>query len=181
MKSFSPRHARGENTLTQPPGAAFTSDRRHWWKQPKRRQRRMKRGCFEEAARLADTKYPGIVMPRRCWGIYCAAVSSFAALRMRCAPCRQRGGTCPLFNLKTAPDRFRSGALITRYHPASAANRGPWGPLTGPAVPPYCGFRRKTPGPVYRRLPHRLTPAAGSLEAGRLGFLPFKVANASIL
>ena len=110
-------------------------------------------------------------------GIYCAAVSSFAALRMRCAPCGQRGGTCPLFNLKTAPDRFRSGALITRYHPASAANRGPWGPLTGPAVPPYCGFRRKTPGPVYRRLPHRLTPAAGSLWAGYPGFLPIKVAN----
>ena len=38
----------------------------NWWKQPKRRLRRMKRGCFEEAARLADMKCPGIVTPRRC-------------------------------------------------------------------------------------------------------------------
>jgi len=34
-------------------------------KQAKRRQRRMKRACFEEAARLAATKRPGIVMPQR--------------------------------------------------------------------------------------------------------------------
>ena len=37
----------------------------NWWKQPKRRLWRMKRGCFEEAARLADMKCPGIVTPRR--------------------------------------------------------------------------------------------------------------------
>ena len=34
-------------------------------KAPKRRLWRMKRGAFEEAARLADTKWPGIAMPRR--------------------------------------------------------------------------------------------------------------------
>ena len=37
-----------------------------WGKQAKRRQRRMKRACFEEAARLAAPKGPGIAMPRRC-------------------------------------------------------------------------------------------------------------------
>ena len=37
-------------------------------KQPKRRQRRKKRGCFEEAARLAGAKHPEIAMPRRCSG-----------------------------------------------------------------------------------------------------------------
>ena len=37
-----------------------------WGKQAKRRQWRMKRACFEEAARLAAPKGPGIAMPRRC-------------------------------------------------------------------------------------------------------------------
>jgi hypothetical protein len=31
-----------------------------WGKQPKRRQWRMKRGCFEEVSRLAALKGPGI-------------------------------------------------------------------------------------------------------------------------
>ena len=35
-------------------------------KAAKRRQRRKKRAGFEEAARLADPKGPGIAMPRRC-------------------------------------------------------------------------------------------------------------------
>ena len=49
-----PRHVRGRTHFA-----------RSVWKQPKRRQRRMKRGCFEEAARLAARIAPGIVSPRR--------------------------------------------------------------------------------------------------------------------
>jgi len=39
-------------------------------KQAKRRRWRIKRACFEEAARLAATKWPGIEMPRRCSGAH---------------------------------------------------------------------------------------------------------------
>ena len=58
--------------LFQPPiffffGVSKKKKMRRWrWKQPKRRLWRMKRGCFEEAARLAGTKCAGLVLPRRC-------------------------------------------------------------------------------------------------------------------
>ena len=50
--------------------------------------------------------------------------------------------------MKNAPEPSGPGAWKTRYHPASAADTRPSQPVTGPAVPPYSRFRRKTPGPV---------------------------------
>ena len=71
LKSFSPRHARGENSDIPAAVGSFTSVSTlvvgvFKGKAAKRCQRQIKRAVFEAAARLAGTKCPGIVMPQRC-------------------------------------------------------------------------------------------------------------------
>lgn len=72
------------------------------------------------------------------------------------------------------PPANRPGAWITRYHPVQPP-QGPSRPVTGPAVPPYCGSGGRLREQLSTGLPHRLAASAGSLEAGVPVFLPIQV------
>ena len=69
------------------------------------RQRRTKKFQSFSAGRVpaentltcAPWAHTPVTQRHWCGGIYCAAVSGFAALRMRRAPCGQRGERSPLF------------------------------------------------------------------------------------
>lgn len=79
----------------------------------------------------------------------------------------------PIFLLKKTPPARRPGAWITRYHPVQPP-RGPSQPVTGPSVPPYCMFRRETPGAVIHGSPppaHSVRRLSGGGRS-RLSSLP---------
>ena len=94
------RRAKGGFLLYRARHVFFCQDKRKWGKAAKRRLWRSKRAAFEDAARLAGMKCPGIAMPRRCkhsWhrsGAFPApkaALVLFKRERERSAPARSAG------------------------------------------------------------------------------------------
>ena len=96
-----------------------TSDRCHWWKQPKRRQRRIQRGCFEEAARSAAPKGAGD----------CHAATVFGVVRRgACSPPKAFYGSSRQsgMDIHLGPPRPRDSSALGMtwsFTPASSSAR----------------------------------------------------------
>ena len=91
--------------------------------------------------------------------------------------CNCPRSTGPVSKQKPLTVRKRSGASKTRYHPASAGFPALGAADNGAGRFPLLQVRRKRSGASPPVLPRRLTPAAGSLQAGITGFLPISASN----
>ena len=91
--------------------------------------------------------------------------------------CNFPRSTGPVSKQKPLTVRKRSGASKTRYHPASAGFPALAAADNGASRSALLRFQAKRSGASSPMLPHRLTPAAGSLQAGITGFLPIQAFN----